>query len=190
MGGFIAFREKAAYTKIPSHHDGDHLKIGRWEIEHIYHNVEIPQSGNYGSETIERVGGGFRFVAAVDIDLLPMQGKDPAPGPNSQPFYDGRLEGPKDKGFQLEMKFQLGDPSFLEFPGAIPTKSDSRGIYYYCDGVVLDRVRTVNPVRVPGVVTCIIEGRGSRPLQRYVASEWCGAGVFGFTEQQINARPV
>lgn len=188
VGGHIEFEwGTAAAPPKPGH--GEKLEIQQWEIEHVYHNYEIAGSGGKGSIQRARVCDDFSFILALDLDLTPARqpaGGNVAPGPNSQPFPDGRLEGYPAGQFRIGVQFQCGDPAFWlnpNFQATAPTtiieQPDGDGPFWFCPEVVLDQVRAVNSARGDGVVTCIVRGHGSAPLERWIGKVWCGSGAFG-----------
>ncbi|HUT93311.1 MAG TPA: hypothetical protein VMY37_27855 [Thermoguttaceae bacterium] len=161
----------------------DILDIKRWEIEHIDHNAEIPMSGGRGSISRRRVCDDFRFQCLVDVDTKPThEAEKPANNATDQPFLDGRLEG-KPKGyFQIAVRFHCGDPSYWSRPDwqHISTlATDSAGLFYFCPAVMLENVRTINSNEGDDVVTCVVRGSGSAPLERWVNDTFVGAGAFG-----------
>lgn len=169
----------------------DTLYVKRWRILRRFITVRLPMSSGKGSLQYRRVADGFDFLAAVDLDLTPIRVRDSGPGPFSQPFADGRLEGPIAEHFSVSMKFLCGDPTFVSHPPmrgigrpsrTFPRGSDLLdGVYYSCKEVTLDTVECLNSSGGDDVVEYLIAGHGSAPLRRN-APAWTGTGAFGLAE--------
>lgn len=191
IGGFLSFAWQTQ-TGAPSIKAADELiDVREWTIQHIYRNLEIPGSGNFGSILRRRVAVDFKWTAAVDLDLsdpkaIPDAQPIPPPDP-PQPYFEARLEGQGDLGFYaVAMRFQVGDPSQMVPALDAPAFS---GLYYFCPDVKLDEVLVTDSSRAgkdgKGVVSYLIRGSGSAPLQRYRNGVWIGAGGFGFSDPAI-----
>ena len=189
VGGYLEFKQlgKTGETFPP-----EQLHVAQWELWHEIINARLPESGNFGSITYNRVADTFRFAAALDMDVLPARVYEPGPNVH-QPHVDGRMEGAKDVfgspiGFSIQVKFYCGDPTFWTHP---EMQSIARpeftlpGVFYKCNSVLLDRVYVLNSARGDDVVRCIVEGHGASPLRRYVGYTWCGAGALGMEEKDL-----
>ncbi len=193
IGGFIGFEWPSSdYT---AGRELDKLQIARWELEHIFHTVELPMSGGYGSIQRRRVCDDFRFTIWLDLDLTPVV-TEPAnvgPGSNSQPFFDGRLQGAPSRQFRIAIRFQCGDAALVSplRSSVHPVTVGARftGLYYFCQSVMLDSVITETPVRAKKVIKCVIKGHGSAPLERWYFGTFCGAGAYPFSNEQLQGAP-
>lgn len=187
IGGFLGVRWTMG-TSGEKPTDGEKVEVREWLIEHIYRNVEIPESGGKGSITNYRVADSFRFVALLDLDLTSTL-KGPV-GKNfaGQPHPDGKFQGNADdeSAFGVAIRFQCGDPTWWSDPAlqsVARVTSTRTGIYYFCPRVLLTEVRVVtNSTGKPGVglVNAIVRGVGSAPLERYVEEKLVGFGGLGF----------
>ena len=199
IGGCLWFRWPLEGGTQP---DYERLEIEQWEIFHKYRNLELAMSGGRGSIQRRRVADDFEFVLALDLDLTPVRTTAITIGPNPNgktPFIDGRLEGVPSRQFRIEVIFQCGDPTFWNQPDlrsiARPHPDPNiRGVYYACNSVVLDEVRTIDSSRGDDVVRCIVRGSGSAPLERWISTGqasapdqlepgWCGEGALGFDQR-------
>lgn len=159
------------------------MEVEQWEIHHRYRNVELPMSGGFGSLSRRRVADDFQFVAIAAMDLTGAREALGEFGPNltNQPFIDGRLRGYPTSAYHVGIKFNCGDPTFWTNPEAQsiarPAKN-GEGVFYYCQGVLLDEVRVLDSSRGDDVVRCIVTGSGSAPLRRYVGEVHYGNGAF------------
>ena len=178
------------------------LRVRRWEIQHFYRTEEGGISGGHGSIQGFRIADHFRFICIVDLDAKPVV-DDPAalgPGPSSQPHFDGRMEGSSADDFTIGIRFFMGDPTFWRFPNVQtiarppqtfhPLGDLSAGAYYHCPRIQLEEVYILNQVNQPRVVQCVIKGKGSAPLRRYVLGAWCGGGALGIAEAIQKAGDV
>jgi len=177
----------------------DKLDVRRWQLWHRYHNVQIPMSGGGGAITRRRVADDFDFIAEWMLDAKYILPTEPLPsnqivassaGPATQPFIENRFQGIAPAQFQVQVKFQLGDPTFYTQPelqsiartfGTVQT-----GAYYFCDSVQVDEIYVVDTSdQEPGdVIRGIVKGSGSAPLRRYLdPGGWMGTGAWGSGNQ-------
>ncbi len=182
IGGFLEF-EWVTASSPPRPGSGERIEVRQWEIEHLYRNVEIPMSGGKGSISRRRVADDFRFTAIIPLDLRPVKKNPPAPGPNSQPFYDGRFQGDPLGNFHIGIKFQCGDPTFWSDPNsntiARPEIDPARpGVFYFCEAILLEQVSLLTTPAKELVYQ--LKGSGSAPLERHVDTLHCGEGAFAF----------
>jgi len=193
VGGYLEFSwSPGNYTPTA----GELVDVQEWLIDHAYENHELAMSGGRGSMQRRRVIDDFRFVTIANMDLSKARANpERLPGPanmeTTQPFYDGRLEGTGSDKFQISMEFHCGDPTFWTHPelqSIARPEQTSRGVFYFCESIMLDRVTILNSARgtdVPGaVVNFRIEGHGSTPLQRFVDAVWCGAGALNWDRKK------
>ncbi len=190
IGGFIEFTWRAETFPVVSR-----IEIREWVTDHRYVNARIAMTGGLGSIQYRRVADDFEFTAIANMDLRTTRESPPAaPGPVSQPFYDGRMEGSPDNNFLIKMHFQCGDPDFLEnnVRWFHPTNTVQQGVYQTCDEVILDQVRLLDSSRGKppnGVLRYLITGHGSKPLQRWVGPHWTGGGAFGIGKKIQGQAP-
>lgn len=184
MGGFMEF-EWVTGAGVPRIDEGEKLAIQEWKIFHRYTNVKLAMSGGKGSMQKRRVIDDFDFITMVDLDLTPPILNGISAKPNEQPFYDGRLQGVPAGKFHIGMRFQCGDPSFWSHPelqSIARVDTSERGVFYWSDAVILDEAIAINASRgldEPGsVVTYIVRGSGSAPLQRFINETTTGQGAF------------
>ena len=184
IGGFMQFSwgDKSSDAVVKNN-------ILRWQIDHEYINARLPMTGGMGSISYRRVADDFTFVVLMNLNLRPMRGS-PSTAPGRTSFVDGQLEGAKEQSFLISVRWQCGDPTFWTHPGhgqsIFRHEAAGRGLYYYCDSVILDRVVAINSARgqeEEGVVTYVVQGHGSAPLRRYVNDKWLGAGAFGLARE-------
>lgn len=194
VGGFIGFQWPP--TDYTAGRELEKLQIARWEIEHVFHNVELPMSGGFGSIQRRRVCDDFRFTIWLDLDLTPAINEPSKVGPqpnNTQPFLDGRLQGAPSRQFRIAIRFQCGDGSLVsplrKSIHPITVGPLFKGLHYFCQSVLLDSVITETPVRAKKVIKCVIKGHGSAPLERWYFGTFCGAGAFPFSEDQLQGAP-
>jgi hypothetical protein len=183
IGGYIEFRRSQPGTPYtPS--AMEILEIQEWRIEHEYINVRLPMSGGEGSISRRRVADDFQFVAELDLDLTParkvLTPEEIAAGVTGDPHLDDRLNGHPDDEFRLAMTFHCGDPTFWTHPKvrsiARPAETE-KGVTYFCEEVLLNKVCPVNSARGDDVVRYRIQGEGSAPLQRLINDRVLGMGA-------------
>ena len=180
IGGFLEFQ----WPDFTDPSDPELVEVRQWEIQRRIITVSLPESGNHGALSKYRVADDFIFFAVLDLDATPVrtEGIPRIPGFKGQPFIDGRLEGDANEQFKISMRFQLGDPTFITQPNSntlARTRTAARGIFYYCDSVILEEVRTITSAKGDAVVSYVVKGSGSAPLRRYIDTQWAGAGAFG-----------
>ncbi len=189
LGGFMAFK----WNDYTDHTEPERLAIREWQIEHIYHNLELAMSGGLGSLQRDRVCDDFRFTVAMHLDRMILhEAEHPVgPGPVGSPFMDARLEGSDPAFYTITVRFYCGDPAFQTHPDEhgilrpetwLEPAGENAGLYYRCPEVALQNVFIVNSGRGDRNVHLIIKGVGSAPLGRWVDGVWCGAGAFGISQ--------
>ncbi|KKK95848.1 hypothetical protein LCGC14_2668690 [marine sediment metagenome] len=197
VGGFLTAawpltRDAQLEDKGQSPFVDESFEVSEWRLRHLYINVEIPMSGNFGAMTVRRVAEGFEFVALAPFDRTPLgrQGSFQDFAPEGTPFMDARLQSLKEVNYDFMLTLNIGDAS--EY---LPNRPESIGrlqnplgfgAYYFCDSVKLEEVTLVNLTGdKPGIVRWFIRGVGSSPLRRYHDTEYHGAGSFGFTAAEM-----
>jgi len=194
IGGFLSFAWQESPGELSKYTDAVELiDVQEWTIEHIYRNLEIAGSGNYGSILRHRVVVDFKWTANIDLDLSPSKyvfGAVPRGTPFGKgPYLEGRLEGHSSSDYAVALRFQVGDPS-LVVPATLV--SFQRGLWYFCPDVKIDRVFVTNSNRAgkdgKGVVSVLVRGAGSAALQRWRNGAWIGAGGFGFDGADLGGK--
>ena len=174
VGGYIEFRRSEPGTDYTPG-GMEILDIQEWQIDHEYINVRLPMSGGQGSISHRRVADDFQFIAELDLDLTSTRNDA-----TQAPHMDDRLKGDADEDFRLAMTFHCGDPTFWTHPRiqtiARPAETE-KGVCYFCQEVVLDKVWVVNSARGDDVVRYRIQGHGSTPLEYHVNGQKLGMGV-------------
>lgn len=190
LGGFMQF----SWPEFTDHPGPERLAIRQWELQHIYHTVELYMSGGFGSAQEDRVADHFKFTVAMDLDRQILAQRNPiGPGPVNSPFLDSRLEGAAAAEYKIKIRLHCGDPSFATHPDLqsilrewtfAEVAGEDSGLYYQCDRVSLDEIFKLNSARGDKVVKVIIKGSGSAPLDRYLNGQWCGSGAFGLPKAE------
>ena len=168
----------------------DILNVHRWQLEHEYETLAIYGSGGNGSPIRRRVFTDFRFSIWLPMNLhVARPPTTPAKGPMSQPFMEGRLEGYPHYQFRIAIWFLCGDPSWWSNPemqSVVPVITDQMGVFHYCHSVLIDKVVETDSSEQAGsdgdVVTYLVTGHGSAPLQRFVNNNDCGYGGLGIED--------
>ena len=185
IGGFMEF-----FWPKESGQPLSRIQIREWTIEHEYFNARLAMTGGIGSIQYRRVADSFSFTTIADMDLRTSREAYGGPdrGSVNQPFYDGRMEGRSENNFLIKMRFQCGDPTFWTDPDlqSIARVDEisglpGHGIYHSSEQVILDLVTLVDSAHTGKVLSYLIKGHGSRPLQRYAGQVWCGGGAFGLS---------
>lgn len=178
IGGYLQFATGGTGDRVEGQ-----VEVELWEIDRTLVSVRLPLSGGFGCVQWRRVSEEWNFRAILALDMrFARLGNDTDNRMNKQPHIDGRLEGlPQDK-FLLEALFNVGDPTFLTHPelrSIFRVAETDRGVHYKAKEVLLANVRCVDSSGGDDVVRYFATGKGSSPLQRFVAGQFAGAGAFG-----------
>jgi hypothetical protein len=178
IGGYLQFATGGTGDRVEGR-----VEVQLWEIDRTLVSVRLPLSGGFGSVQWRRVAEDWNFRAILALDMrLARLGNDTDNRLNKQPHIDGRLEGTPQDNFLLEAVFNCGDPTFLtnpELPSIFRVAETGKGVHYKAKEVLLARVRCVDSSGGDDVVRYFATGNGSSPLQRFVGTQFAGAGAFG-----------